>query len=357
MAKSNRERTATLADVAKAAGVSKGTASNVFNRPKIVRREVRERVREAARSLGYHGPDPKGRLLSAGRVNAIGVATGLPLSYFFEDPFLRILMTGITEACDASGMGISLVSAANDEELAWNMSSAVVDGFILFCLLDAERLILQSRERQLPFVALGFGYNDDALSVVGVDDVAGACLAARHLLELGHRRFAVLTLEFTKGGSGRATPERMDASPFTGALNRVNGYFEAMEAFGVDTAAVPVFETENDEATVHAALEEIFAESPRPTALLAQSDCMALIAMEWLKARGVSVPGDVSVVGFDGVPESATSSPPLTTIQQPIAEIGRRAVKTILDHAGEVRRETLDVELIVRGSTAPPRKD
>src|SRR4051794_6018495 len=103
---------AKLSDVAEAAGVSKGTASNAFNRPELVREEVRERVLAAAKAIGYRGPDPKGRLLSAGKVNAIGVATVEPLSYFFADPFARVLMTGITEACDDSGTGISLVSAA-----------------------------------------------------------------------------------------------------------------------------------------------------------------------------------------------------------------------------------------------------
>ena len=100
MAKIELRKAATLADVAKAAGVSKGTASNVFNRPEVVRDEVRRRVRDAATSIGFRGPDPKGRLLSAGKVNAIGVATVEPLGYFFTDPFARVLMTGITEACD-----------------------------------------------------------------------------------------------------------------------------------------------------------------------------------------------------------------------------------------------------------------
>src|SRR4051794_19768368 len=94
-----------LADVARAAGGSQGTASNVFNRPQLVREEVRERVEATARSLGYRGPDPKGKLLRAGKVNAIGVATAEPLSYFFDDPFARVLMTGIAEACDAQGAG------------------------------------------------------------------------------------------------------------------------------------------------------------------------------------------------------------------------------------------------------------
>src|ERR1700754_2424050 len=98
-----------LADVAKAAGVSHGTASNVFSRPEIVRKEVRDAVLAKAHELGYAGPDPKGRLLRAGKVNAIGVATAEPLSYFFEDPFARVVMAGISQACDATGAGISLV--------------------------------------------------------------------------------------------------------------------------------------------------------------------------------------------------------------------------------------------------------
>ncbi|MBB2970330.1 LacI family DNA-binding transcriptional regulator [Mesorhizobium sp. RMAD-H1] len=356
MAKINFGKAPTLHDLAQAAGVSKGTASNVFNRPEIVREEVRERVLGVARAIGYRGPDPKGRLLSAGKVNAIGVATVLPLGYFFEDPYARVLMAGITEACDAAGTGISLVSAGNEEELAWNMQNALVDGFILFCLEGADKLIQSSRERQLPFVALSLGSDDETMSVVGIDDVAGARLAAQHLLDLGHRRFAVLAMRFVeRGGSGPVTMERISATGFLSSRDRVRGYFQAIEAAGIDSAEVPIFETNHDRETVYSALEAIFSSPSPPTAILAQSDRIAFIALDWLKERGLSVPGDVSIVGFDGVPESATSIPPLTTIQQPIAEIGRRAVRAILDHAGEVWREKIDVELVVRGSTAPPR--
>src|SRR5689334_11771929 len=108
------EKSAKLSDVARAAGVSQGTVSNVFNRPQLVREEVRERVRAVARKLGYRGPDPKGRLLRAGKVNAIGIATMEPLTYFFADPYAREVMEGIAEAASAHGSGISLVSAAND---------------------------------------------------------------------------------------------------------------------------------------------------------------------------------------------------------------------------------------------------
>src|SRR6478609_4613357 len=198
-----------LADIAKAAGVSHGTASNVFSRPEIVREEVRERVKAAAEAMGYGGPDPKGRLLRAGKVNAIGVATAEPLSYFFDDPFARVMMAAISEACDATGAGISLVSAANNEQLAWNIQSALVDGFIVFCIEGGSRLIELTRERKLPFVALDFGFDDETIAAIGVDDVAAARTAARHLAELGHRRFAILSLQFADGGYGPVTHERV----------------------------------------------------------------------------------------------------------------------------------------------------
>ena len=183
-----------LSDVAKAAGVSQGTASNVFSRPNLVREEVRERVRATARELGYAGPDPKGRLLRAGKVNAVGVATEEPLSYFFEDEFARVLMQGMAEACDAAGAGLALVSAKNDERLAWNIQSALVDGFVLFCIEGGERLVRLSRERQLPFIALALGTENDSVATVEVDSLAGGRLAAEHLVGLGHRKFAVVAL-------------------------------------------------------------------------------------------------------------------------------------------------------------------
>ncbi|MER9326796.1 substrate-binding domain-containing protein [Mesorhizobium sp. M0488] len=343
-----------LADIAKAAGVSHGTASNVFSRPEIVREEVRERVKAAAEAMGYGGPDPKGRLLRAGKVNAIGVATAEPLSYFFDDPFARVMMAGISQACDATGAGISLVSAANSEQLAWNIQSALVDGFIVFCIEGGSRLVELARERKLPFVALDLDSEDGSVAAIGVDNIAGAGLAARHLTDLGHRRFAVLALPFADGRTGLISPEELRAAAYAGTRDRLTGYFRELSRVGIDTSTVPVYETANDAASTKAGLETIFASGEPPTAILAMSDRMALATLEWLSARNLSVPGDVSVVGFDGVPEGAVSEPPLTTVAQPIAEMGRLAVKAILESDGQVRRQQLPVELIVRGSSAPP---
>ncbi|RVD51500.1 LacI family DNA-binding transcriptional regulator, partial [Mesorhizobium sp. M7A.F.Ca.ET.027.03.2.1] len=250
---SAKTRPVRLADIAKAAGVSHGTASNVFARPDIVREEVRERVKAAAEAMGYGGPDPKGRLLRAGKVNAIGVATAEPLSYFFDDPFARVMMASISQACDATGAGISLVSAANNKQLAWNIQSALVDGFIVFCVDGGSRLVELARERKLPFVALDLDSDDDdAVAAIGVDNIAGAGLAARHLTELGHRRFAVLTLPCADAGFGPTTREQVEMALYSATRDRLRGYFAELSRVGVDVSRVPIYETVNDEKSVWA---------------------------------------------------------------------------------------------------------
>ena len=346
-------KTLKLVDVAREAGVSQGTASNVFNKPHLVRDEVRERVHSAARRLGYRGPDPKGRLLRAGSVNAIGVATSSPLTYFFEDPFARAMMSAISRACEARGAGIALVSAASEEALAWNIKTALVDGFILFCLEEGPRLVELTRERALPFVTLELGSPDETIPGLGIDNYEGGRLAGDHIGALGHRQVAILALEVTDAGSGPLTLADIAAAYPTAQL-RAKGYLDGLAAHGVDPAAVAIHDTANDAPSVVVALEALFAATHPPTAILAMSDAIALHALDWLKAHGLSVPGEVSVVGFDGVPETATSEPPLTTIVQPIDEMGRQAADMILSGKAEGRR-VLVPTLAVRASTARPK--
>lgn len=344
-----------LADVAKAAGVSQGTASNVFSRPEVVREEVRERVLGIARELGYNGPDIKGRLLRAGRINAIGVAAIDPLAYFFEDPWARALMTELAMVCDGTGTGIALVSAQNQQKLAWNINSALVDGFILLCVEGGEKLVELTRRRQLPFIALALGGGDASIPAIGIDNIAGAATVARHLAKLGHRRFAILAIGLNGDHVGAVTPEQAVRSLKSTSRDRALGYWQALADFGIGREDVPMYGTQNDRLSVDAALEELFATAKPPTAILAMSDRIALLAMQWLAGRGLAVPGDVSVAGFDGVPEAATAEPGLTTMAQPLQEIARRAVAAILEDAMPPLQEALDVTLIVRGSTAPPR--
>ena len=247
-------KAAKLADVARAAGVSQGTASNVFNRPEIVRAEVRERVEECARQLNYNGPDPKGRLLRAGKVNAIGVVMNERLAVVFNDPGTLVLLSGVAEVCDAKGAGMALVSGYPDDETpAWSIKTALVDGFIVFALEDDNRLIREARQRKLPFVAVDFDPGPDAPSV-RVDDRGGCRVAAEHLLPLGHRHFAILSMELSGDGHfGVVDPARRRTARYAVTRDRMSGYSDALAAAGIDIDAVPILEVLNDRAAAAAA--------------------------------------------------------------------------------------------------------
>lgn len=349
------ESSVKLRDVAKAAGVSQGTASNVFSKPEVVREEVREHVLDVARKLGYAGPSITGRLLRQGRVNAVGVAAIEPLSYFFEDLWARQLMAEISDICDARGAGVALVSARSDARLDWNIQSALVDGFILLCVEGGERLVEITKQRQLPFVALAIGADDQEIPAIGVDNLNGAREAAEHIVGLGHRRVAILSTMLRDGHTGRTDEALVQQAWYSTSRDRALGYWQALEAAGIPPRAVPVFATHEDEVSTHAAMAEMFDAAETPTAILAMSDKIAMYAVDWLFRSGRSVPGDVSIVGFDGVPEGAVSTPKLTTIRQPMAEIARRAVEAALGGKQVEGRQVLQTELVVRESTAPPR--
>jgi DNA-binding LacI/PurR family transcriptional regulator len=341
-----------LRDVAEAAGVSHGTASNVWNRPELVRLEVRERVLEAARVMGYSGPDPKGRLLRAGKVNAIGIAAAEPLQYFFADPWARRLLTEVAKVCDARGAGLALVSVAGGGQVGWSIESALVDGFLLRCA-GRELIVEVAQKRGLPFVALSLDSDDPDVPAVDIDDHGGAYAAARHLLDLGHRRLAVLGIGL--GDEARlVSPDEVRATRFVNVRERARGYWGVLAEAGLSEEEVPVVSIRNDAANAGEALALLFADPhSAPTALLAMSDRLALAALAWLTARGLRVPQDVSVIGFDGVPEAAVSDPPLTTMEQPYGEIAERAVAAILDDAMPDGREMLPLRLVVRESTGP----
>jgi DNA-binding LacI/PurR family transcriptional regulator len=338
--------TVRLADIARAAKVSLGTASNVFNRPELVRAEVRERVEAAARRLGYVGPDPRGRLLRAGKVNAIGVAIADDMPYFFGDPFTRLLMAGIAEVCDAHGAGIALVSSATSGgHAAWRFDTALVDGFIVHCRIkDGDRLVELARRRKLPFVAVDHDAGPGTSSVL-IDDRAGARAAMRHVLSLGHREIAVLAFPTHDSGSRAHRTER----------DRRRGYGRALAEQGLVLARLPLVRSANEPQAAATRAGELLDEHAATTAIVAMSDVLALGALEAARARGLRVPQDLSVVGFDDIPEAATADPPLTTIAQPIVDKGRRAAQLIFEPRA-AGRVIMEVQLVARASTAKPRR-
>jgi DNA-binding LacI/PurR family transcriptional regulator len=320
---------------------------------------LREQVKAAAERLGYDGPDPKGKLLSSGKVNAIGVVptAAFGISLFFEDPYNREFLAGIAEVCEEHGCGLSLVSAADDEQL-WGIRTAIVDGFIFNSIEQAE-LIEPAKRRRLPFVVMDFDGGPE-VSSVRIDDRDGARQLAQHLIALGHRRIAVAAPLRSLHAPifhppGRNRPLLADATQ--PQRERLAGVCEAFEAAGISIDASPVLESCTsvaEAAKFGDGVATLLGRLEDATAVLAFTDKIALSVLKQARNRGFSVPSDLSVVGFDDNPESAITEPPLTTVAQPTREKGRAAAQMLLQ-GGPPRHVILPIELVIRASSAPPR--
>jgi DNA-binding LacI/PurR family transcriptional regulator len=350
------KRATTLADVARAAGVSKGTAGNVFSRPELVGAGLRERVEAAAHSLGYAGPDPKGRVLSSGKVNAVGVVMpgAYPISIAFRHPYMRDFLAGVTDVCDEHGAGLSLVSGIDDQK-AWGIRNALVDGLI-FGRIEEVDLIEHARRRRLPFVVMDADGGAD-VSSVRIDDRGGARQAAQHLVDLGHRRFAIVSVMRQSGRGpilhGKAERPHDLVAGYPMDRERLHGCAEVFASIGISIDEVPIVEINSNEGVSEGA-SLLLDRAPEATAVLCMGDPQALGVLDEARRRNIAVPRDLSVVGFDDSPEAVLAEPPLTTVAQPVVEKGRVAARMLFD-GGPPRHVVLPVSLIVRGSTAPPR--
>jgi DNA-binding LacI/PurR family transcriptional regulator len=350
----------TIVDVARAAGVSRGTASNVFNHPELVRQVLRDKVRAAADALGYAGPNPRVRFLKGGRLNAIGVtppgAYGVQAA--FANPYLREFLNGVAQICDRRGASLTLVTGVGEDN-TWGIRNAVVDGFIVHRFEEAA--VVEARRSRLPCVFVDMN-GDDKSSSVRIDDRAGATAAARHLVDLGHRKFAIVSV--LRETESRFEPifhaahrtQHWLSSRFALEKDRLKGYLDALQIIGLRIEDIPIIETRADtiaEAQKGAAM--LFDEVCDITAVLAMTDVQALGVVQEAQRRGLRVPEEISVIGFDDIPESAHSDPPLTTVAHPIGEKGRTAAELLFEGiAGE--HVVLPVKLVVRSSTAkPPR--
>lgn len=353
-------RRATLKEVAAEVGVSPATVSNAYNRPDQLSPELRERVFEAARRLGYPGPDPLARSLRRRKAGAIGVLYYDRLSYAFADPAAVMFMKGVSAATEEAGLGMLLVPGSPHESRDLEaVSNAAVDGFVIYCMPEDDPLLRAALERRLPVVLVDQP-GDSELSGVGIDDEGAAREIAKHLTELGHRRFGVVSFELSAPATGGlAGPERREKAVFEPSRARLRGYAAALEEAGIAWEDVPVYEcAENAQEEGRGAAEVLLSLRPRPTALLVTSDRLALGVMETARELGLSVPGDLSVAGFDDIPDAERADPPLTTVYQPHTEKGLRAGQLLIAQLrGEEPsgKQILPTRLVVRGSTAPPK--
>lgn len=342
-------RRARIADVAREAGVSKTAVSFAFNSPDRLSPETASRILDVADSLGYR-PHPVARMLSQRQTLTIGVLVPQALSVIFSNPFFGAFSEGVALAAEELGYGLHFISPLHGS-LASAMGRATVDGVVAIGLAADHPEVEQIRAAGVPLVMVDSSAMPD-LPSIAVDDEGGARAAAEHLLGLGHRDFLVVGVE-PPTTTARRGPEGVTAA-------RLRGYVAALHARGVDLPdngfVVGPASIEGGMAALRGALED----GLRPTAVLAMSDAMAIGALRAARELGLRVPADLSVVGFDDIEVAGYAG--LTTVRQPLYESGRLGARVLLEalEGGgspmPVRHE-LPLELIVRSTTSPPRKD
>ncbi len=237
------------------------------------------------------------------------------------------------------------------------ISRASVDALVLMSLPDDDPLIEAASVRGVPSVTIDQPLLD-GVAFVGIDDRAATREAADHLLDLGHRRVAFVSYRLAPDRRRGLVPSaRLRTPRYRLTRERLAGFRLALgERSSLDLSEALLYECEaNSPAAGEAATRDLLEQPHPPTALLFDSDQLALGALATARRRGFTIPDDLSVVGLDDIPAAAITAPPLTTVHQPLADKGRTAARWLLDSQPEqARRALLPARLIVRRSTAPP---
>lgn len=361
MAKKEPSGRVTLARIASELGVTPMTVSNAYNRPEQLSAELRERVFATAQRLGYAGPSPLGRSLRRGHIGAIGVLYSNRLSYAFQDAAAVSFLAGVSSVLEPFKLTLSLLPSspleARDDSA---VGEALLDGLIVYSVAEDDPALGAALNRRLPLVIVDQP-RLPKVPFIGIDNEAAAFAAAGHLLSLGHRTFGIISFGLTRTPRGMLTTlGSMETPTFSLTKARLEGYHSALTEAGLPGDTVPLYEgRDSTVAEGRRGMELILEHSPRPTALLCLSDALAYGATDVIAARGLTVPDDISVVGFDDSQTALAITPPLTTVHQPHFEKGKRAAEALLSllNGEDVAPVTLlPAPLVVRVSTGPPQK-
>ena len=330
---------ATIVDVAARAGVSTATVSRVLSGSTTALPATRERVLSAARELAYR-PSGVARALKTAETRTIGlVVTDI------TNPFFPQIVRAVEDEAHRRGYGVLLSTAADDpaREMATLdlLLERRVDGIVLASGRASRRLARHLAAVPVPVVLVNTETRLAGLATIGTAQRAGARLAADHLIGLGHRRLAFVGAPPGPSAAG----------------SRRAGVAQAMRLAGVATDALAVVSGDGRVEGGAAAVERLLDDAGGPSGIVAYNDLAAIGVLRGLHSRGIAVPGEVSVVGFDDIEPASWTDPPLTTIRQPTDAMGRWAVERIAGALGghaRTDRVTLEPELVVRGSTAAP---
>ncbi len=341
----------TLQSIADRVGVSRMTVSNAFSRPDQLSSDLRSRILEAADQLGYVGPDPAARALARGRTGSIGLLLTDELAEAFQDAVATEFMSAVATALTQEGMALTLLTSSDAVGAPSGhvpSRDVAMDGAIVYICDPASPDIAWLERRGVPVVSVDRDPSPNAPSV-NVDDRGGARAAAQHVVDLGHTRVGILTLDktFEVDGVPKAN---------TPARDRMLGWNDALEAAGIE----PVVRSPRYRSwlSVDEDARGLLDRPDRPTAILCFSDLIAVQTIQVAASLGLRVPQDLSVVGFDDSRRATESRPQLTTVHQDVASKGQEAVRALMavmgDNPPQAERILLPTSLVVRDSTAPP---
>jgi DNA-binding LacI/PurR family transcriptional regulator len=343
--------------------VSRTTISNAYNRPDQLSADLRERVLATAKRLGYAGPDPVARSLRTRKAAAVGLVITEPLTYAFSDPAALNFVAGLAESCEEVGQGLLLVAVGPDRSLSDGTNAVLaagVDGFVVYAASDNDPYLQTVLQRHVPVVVVDQPKDVPGASRVCIDDRAAMRELADYVIGLGHHEIGLLAMRLgTERRVGDQTvgvvsADRLQSSHFHVQSERIAGVRDAMSKAGLDPETLTIVESyEYLPASGAVAAELAMQTNPHITALMCTADVLAISAMDYLRAHGIYVPGQMTVTGFDGIPEALSRG--LTTVSQPSLEKGKRAGRLLHSppRDGLPVIDVLPTEL-VRGRTVGP---
>lgn len=334
--------TVTIRDVAARAGVSISTASRALNDSGPVNEETRLRVLKAAKEINY-APNAIARGLVTKKTGNIGFILATSVTDSTSNPFYSRVFEGIES--ETRKRNYHLIFSVFDEEekgLPRMVREKNIDAVILASKID-EQFILKLRQEGIPLVLVDHAIKGVNVDSVVIDNFNGACQAVNHLIKLGHRRIG-----FIRGPQDRPS-----------FIHRFDGYKDTLKKAGLNYDEKIVWEADLDFDGACELIKRKIKIQPFPSAIFASADIIALAATKAIREQGLRIPEDVSLVGFDDILQAKQARPSLTTIRVFKREMGRVAVRKVLESINNISKKRTQTviltELVVRDSTGPPR--
>ena len=334
--------TVTIKDVAELSGYSQSTVSLALNNKKNVKDKTRKEIIEAAEKLNYK-PNKIAQSLASNKSNNISVIISGPKYEYLSSPLLFEVIKGISEIMEDSDYNLVLNTTTEEKEYEFiksKINSKDTDGIILWGTRMSEEKFIELCTGDKPVVSIGRYSKNANLYSVRVDEFKGGYLATKHLLELGHRKIIYLGA----------------LKEISSAQERLEGYKKALKEYNLEINNKFIIESDFYQKEGYEAMNKILADdSIDITAIFAASDLMGIGAMKSILERNISIPEDIALVGFDNIPNADVLLIPLSTIDTPIGELGKKAILKLFDlikKKEDVEYNTeLDVKLIRRKST------